>query len=302
MKIDRMIGILSVLLQKDKCSASELADSFEVSPRTIYRDIEALSMAGIPVTAERGKNGGIYIMEGFALDKTLLSSDEMKAVIAGLRSLDSVCSTGKYGRLMNKLSVDSLNSGSIIIDLSMWDKASIAPKIEQISRAVEERKIISFTYYSPDRTEKRRIEPYRLIFQWSSWYVWGWCEKRQDYRMFKLSRITELAVTDTIFCERELPPYTCDKLRHAKGEVYARVSFDSSVKWRIIDEFGTELPEFSESGEIFLDFNWTDKISLFQYILTFGDNAEIISPENIRRDFSEYVMNIFRKYDTQLSD
>ncbi|MBQ5333485.1 MAG: HTH domain-containing protein [Oscillospiraceae bacterium] len=105
MKIDRLMGIVSVLLQKDRITAAELADRFEVSARTIYRDIETISMAGIPITASRGKSGGVYIMNSFKIDKTLLSSEDMLAIISGLKSLDSVCESKKYRQLMDKLNV-----------------------------------------------------------------------------------------------------------------------------------------------------------------------------------------------------
>lgn len=301
MKIDRLVGILSVLLQKDKVTAAELADKFEVSTRTIFRDIETINSAGIPIVASRGLNGGIYIMDGFKIDKTLLSSDDMRAIFAGLQSLDSVCESKKYIQLMHKLNVNGVFGDQMIIDLSMWDKSSISPKIELIKEAIDLRENITFTYYSPERVEKRQIEPYRLIFQWSSWYVWGYCEKRQDYRMFKLSRMTELENTHTSFEKRNIPEYTCDKLRHTKGDFLAEVRFDKSVKWRIIDEFGTELPRYDDDGNVYLEFSWIDKPSLFRYILTFGDDAEIISPESARKEFSELVKKISDKYDIQQS-
>ena len=124
MKLDRMIGILSILLQREKVTAPYLAEKFEVSRRTINRDIEALCMAGIPLVTEQGKNGGISIMENYKIDKTLLSMSDMQAILAGLRSLDSVSGTNRYARLMEKLSVGASNllSGDshILIDLSSW--------------------------------------------------------------------------------------------------------------------------------------------------------------------------------------
>lgn len=303
MKIDRLIGILSVLLQKKRVTAAELADKFEVSARTVYRDIDAICRAGIPIAAERGTNGGIYIMDGFKLDSTLLSAEDMCAILAGLKSLDSVCETKKYRQLMDKLYADGADSqGTIVIDLSMWDKTAIAPKLEIIRSAVESCQLISFTYYSPERTEERRIEPYRLIYQWSSWYVWGYCLDRKTMRLFKLSRMTGLEDMHIPFQKRDIPEFTCDKLRHTKGEIEAEVKFDKSVKWRIIDEFGAELPRYDEEGNVYLKFTWEDVPSFFRYILTFGDCAEIISPVKYREDFSKLLKNISRKYDTQLSD
>ena len=174
MKLDRLIGILSILLQQDKITANQLADKFEVSCRTILRDIDDISKSGIPIVTSQGQGGGISIMDGYKIDRTLLSSAEMKAIFAGLKSLDSVSGTNRYRQLMDKLSVSSaINADDhIIIDLAAWNKNAVSSKIELIKDAIEQYRLITFRYYSPERTEQRSIEPYRLVFQWSSWYVW----------------------------------------------------------------------------------------------------------------------------------
>ena len=298
MKIERLIGILSILLQQDKITASELAEKFEVSVRTILRDIDEIARAGIPIITSQGQGGGISIMDGYKIDRTLLSSAEMTAIFAGLKSLDSVSGTNRYRQLMDKLSVsDTVNvDNHIMIDLSMWDKNAVAEKIELIKSAIEQNRIITYKYFSPQRIEQRSIEPYRLIFQWSSWYVWGFCTKRQDYRMFKLTRMTGLKCTDETFVKREIPEYSCDKLRHTRGEITAEVKFDKSVKWRIIDEFGRENFNEDAEGNIILNFTWADKQSLFSYILGFRECAEIISPAEYREEFLELLKNIYDKY------
>ncbi|MDE6599813.1 MAG: YafY family transcriptional regulator [Oscillospiraceae bacterium] len=300
MKIDRLIGILSILLQKDKVTAAELAEKFEVSRRTIVRDIEDLGKAGIPVAASQGRGGGISVMEGFKLDRTLLSEEDMKAILTGLQGLDSVSESSRYRRLMDKLdaenAVGAVGAGnSIIVDLSSWDKNAVSPKLETIKQAAEGNKKISFMYYSPERTERREIEPYRLVFQWASWYVWGFCTKRNDYRMFKLTRMTDLTVGEK-FAPREIPDYTCDKLRHTRGEIAVRVKFDSSVKWRLVDEFGAEYLTEDEDGSITLDFTWSDVPSFYSYIAGFRDAAEIIAPEEYRKEFSELLEKMLKKY------
>ena len=300
MKIDRLIGILSILLQKDKVTSAELAEKFELSRRTIIRDIEDINKAGIPIVTSQGQGGGISIMEGFRIDRTLLSSDDMRSIISGLQSLDSVSGTNRYRQLMDKLSVsNTINADNqIIIDLATWDKNAVSTKIELIKLAMEQKRIITFRYYSPERTEQRSIEPYRLIFQWSSWYVWGFCVKRQDYRLFKLTRITELTKTEETFVQRDIPEYECDKLRHTKGEISATVRFDKSAKWRIVDEFGTENFTEDENGNVILTFTWSDKLSFYSYILGFRENAEIISPAEYREEFLGLLKNITDKYQT----
>lgn len=300
MKLDRLIGILSILLQQDKITASELAEKFEVSVRTILRDVDDISKAGIPIITLQGQGGGISIMDGYKIDRTLLSSSEMQAIFSGLKSLDSVSGTNRYRQLMDKLSVsNTINADNhIIIDLATWDKNAVSTKIELIKLAMEQKRIITFRYYSPERTEQRSIEPYRLIFQWSSWYVWGFCVKRQDYRLFKLTRITELVKTEEAFVQRNIPEYECDKLWHTKGEISATVRFDKSAKWRIVDEFGTENFVEDENGNVILTFTWSDKLSFYSYILGFRENAEIISPDEYREEFLELLKNITDKYQT----
>lgn len=300
MKIDRLIGILSILLQRDKVTAAELAEKFEVSRRTIVRDIEDLGKAGIPVAASQGRGGGISVMEGFKIDRTLLSEEDMKAILTGLQGLDSVSESSRYRRLMDKLDAENaagaVGAGnSIIVDLSSWDKNAVSSKIETIKQAAESNKKISFMYYSPERTERREIEPYRLVFQWSSWYVWGFCTKRNDYRMFKLTRMTDLTVGEE-FAPRDIPAYSCDKLRHTRGEIAVRVRFDSSVKWRLVDEFGAEYLTEDKDGSITLDFTWSDVPSFYSYIAGFRDAAEIIAPEECRKEFSELLEKMLKKY------
>ena len=189
MKIDRLIGILSILLQEEKTTAPELAEKFEVSRRTINRDIEDLCKAGIPIRTAQGTGGGISIMDGYRMDRTILTSKDMQMILAGLRSLDSVSGNRYYGRLMEKILTGSSEfiSGrdSMLIDLSSWYKGSLAPKIEVIQNAIENRHTIQFMYYAPSGDSNRRIEPYYLVFRWSSWYVWGWCLDREDYRLLK---------------------------------------------------------------------------------------------------------------------
>ena len=162
MKIDRLIGTLSILRQKEMTTAPELAEHVEVSRRTINRDIEALCKAGIPIQTSQGAGGGISIMNGYRMDRTLLTSRDMQMILAGLRSLDSVDGSRYYGQLMEKIQAGSSEfvSGrdSILIDLSSWYRESQAPKIETIQDAIGLKRKIRFRYYSPSGDTEREIE------------------------------------------------------------------------------------------------------------------------------------------------
>ena len=152
MKFDRLLGIVTMLLQRVKVTAPELAQRFEVSRRTISRDIETLCQAGIPIVTTQGRNGGITIMEGYSLDRTLLTSKDMQAILAGLRSLDSVSGTNRYRQLMQKLSPEHssvLAQQHILINLSSWYRASLEPKIELLQGAMDANFLVEFTYYGP---------------------------------------------------------------------------------------------------------------------------------------------------------
>ena len=202
MKIDRLIGILSILLQKEMTTAPELAEHFEVSRRTINRDIEALCKAGIPIQTTQGVGGGISIMSGYRMDRTILTSRDMQVIMAGLRSLDSVSGSSYYSQLMEKIQAGSseLVSGkeSMLIDLSSWYKATLAPKISMIQDAIETRHLLKFKYFAPSGESVRNIEPYYIVFKWNSWYVYGWCRKRKDFRLFKLNRMDKLTETTDV--------------------------------------------------------------------------------------------------------
>lgn len=297
MKIDRLIGILSILLQQEKITAPELAKKFEVSRRTINRDIENLCKAGIPIVTKQGQNGGISIIDGYKIDKTLLTSSDMQAILSGLGSLDSVSGTNQVSILMEKLGASNFISGNpnILIDLSSWYKDSLSPKIEQIKKAIEQNKLISFVYYSPKGESSRIIEPYYLVFNWSSWYVWGYCRKRDDYRLFKLNRMTHLN-TKEIFEKRVVPTpdLSTEKIFNHKYEIRAIIK--PEYRWRLIDEYGLESFTVMQDGNLLFSFTFTDEQSIINWILSFKGAAELIYPDNLRKVLKKLGQQIQKQY------
>ena len=300
MKIDRLIGILSILLQKEMITAPELAEHFEVSRRTIGRDIEALSKAGIPIRTMQGTGGGISIMNGYRMDRTLMTSRDMQMILAGLRSLDSVSGSRYYGQLMEKIKAGSseLISGrdSILIDLSSWYKTSLAPKIATMQDAIENRHILEFDYYAPSGESKRSIEPYYVVFKWSSWYVYGWCLKRKDYRLFKLNRMDKVRETEQNFTCRNVPvPNLAAELIYP-SKIMLRALFDPDMKWRLVEEFGPDCYETQEDGRLLLTRDYNDVNDLTMWMLTFGNKVEVIEPKEVRdrlRDIAEAMIKTY---------
>ncbi len=300
MKTDRLIGILSVLLQQEKCTAPELAEKFEVSRRTINRDIETLCRAGIPIRTTQGAGGGISIMEGYRMDRTLLTSKDMKMIMAGLRSLDSVSGSSYYGQLMEKLKVGASDfvSGrdSVLIDLSSWYKESLLPKISLIQDAVEERKKIVFHYFAPGGDSIREIEPYYLIFKWSSWYVWGWCMKREDFRLFKLNRLEDLKKMEEEFEPRQVPLPDLSNERIFPANIRVKVLFEPEMKWRLIEEFGPQCFEKQEDGRLLFQMDYTDEDTLLGWLLTFGAKAEVLEPKTVKEKLLETAEKVIAFY------
>lgn len=301
MKIDRQIGILSILLQKSIVTAPYLAERFEVSRRTTSRDIEDLCKAGIPIATRQGVNGGISIMEDYKIDKTLLTDTELRDVLAGLRSLESVNTTNRYGQLMEKLSAGSSDfmagNQSVLIDLSSWYKDSLAPKIEQIRTAIEDGRELTFVYYSPKGESSRCIEPYYLIFRWSSWYVWGWCKQREDFRLFKLNRMEELSVLGKAFARRPGVMPDLSNERIFPGGIKVRVLFEAECEWRLIEEFGRGSFQKREDGRLLFQADYTDMDNLTSWLLTFGDKAIVLSPPEIRQKISGIAERIRNRYE-----
>lgn len=300
MKIDRLIGILSVLLQEEKVTAPELAEKFEVSRRTINRDIEALCKAGIPISTSQGIGGGISIMEGYRMDRTLLTSKDMQMILAGLRSLDSVSGSHYYGQLMEKIKTGSSSylggNEAILIDLSSWYKDSLAPKIEMIQEAIEERKILCFHYYAPSGDSVRKIEPYFLIFKWSSWYVYGYCLFREDFRMFKLNRMERIAMGDVYERGRMVPMPDLVNEHIFPMKTKVKAVFDASMKWHLIEEYGVNSYVIQPDGSLLFEHEYSNDESLISWMLSCRDKVTVIEPEYVRNKLYQITSDIAKKY------
>ena len=300
MKVDRLIGILSVLLQEEKVTAPELADMFEVSRRTINRDIENLCNAGIPIRTTQGAGGGISIMDGYRMDRTVLTSRDMQMILAGLRSLDSISGSRYYSQLMEKLQAGSSTfiSGrdSILIDLSSWYKPSLVPKIEVIQSAIERRNQLEFRYYAPTGESIRAIEPYYLVFKWSSWYVWGWCTAREGFRLFKLNRMDGVTETNRRFDRRSVPLPDLSNEKIFPGGISVKALFAPEMKWRLVEEFGPHCFSEADDGRLLFTADYTDMDNLVSWLLTFGAKAEVLEPIEMRGKIRQIAEDMEKTY------
>ncbi len=223
-------------------------------------------------------------------------------ILAGLRSLDSVSGSRYYAQLMEKLQTGSSEyiSGrdSMLIDLSSWYKGSLAPKIETIQSAIENRHILTFRYYAPAGESERCIEPYYLVFRWSNWYVWGWCGDRKDYRLFKLNRMDQAAESDQSFVSRDAPIPDLSNEKIFPGGIKVKALFAPDVKWRLVEEFGPHCFTENDDGRLLFSADYTDRENLVTWLLTFGAKAEVLEPEDIRdaiRRIAEETIKLYQE-------
>lgn len=293
MKLDRLLGILTVLLQNRRVTAPYLAERFEVSRRTITRDIDALCMAGIPVVTTQGTGGGIAIAEGYKLDKSVLTANELHDIVASLRGLGSVTGKPQVERTLDKLipggdgAMVSLRE-SVVIDLASHAKNSLMEKIGQIKRAIQAGHTITFDYFYEKGDITRTIEPYTVVFMWSAWYVFGYCLTRDDWRLFKLSRLWGLRENSEAFAARQIPPdrvVTADRFPDEKRLV---ALLEPAQKYQLIDTYGPSCFTEEADGMLRLEIGYTNDDYMRRWLLSFGGAARVIEPvsmaEAIRRE------------------
>lgn len=304
MKTDRLISILIFLLQREKTTAPELAERFQVSRRTIQRDIDDLCLAGIPIVTKQGGNGGISIWEGYKLDKAFLTRDELQDIIVGLKGMDSVSKTSKLEQILLKLCPNdetmlSLRD-SVIIDLASHYKTSLSNKIEDLKTGIRQKRVVSFQYYSERGIDDRSVEPYYIVFKWASWYLFGYCKKRSDFRLFKLNRMWNLALTEERYKPREIPQEKNNLDSHFEDNKKITIIFDRSVEHLVIDSYGPNNYVINNQNEIELTIGFTNRDYIISWILGFGEKARVIQPKNIAIEIKRKAEKIVKNYEQDI--
>lgn len=301
MKIDRLLGIITLLLQRDKITAPELAAKFEVSRRTILRDIDDICKAGIPIITYQGGAGGISISEGYKLDKSVLTTDELNSIITGLKSLGSVSDSARIEGLIQKLSPknDAVISfkDSILIDLSSHYKTSLSEKISLFKSAIKQNKLVQFDYYSEKGLQNRTIEPYFITFRWTAWYIFGYCRESNGFRLFKLNRLWKHRMLDEVFDPREIPSLELELNDYFTDENRITVLFDKSLEYRLVEEYGPDCYQVMEDGSLKFSVGYTNRNYMVSWILGFGDKAKVIEPHDFVAEIKEKAKNIFLNYE-----
>lgn len=242
MKIDRLISIIMILLQQDKITAIKLADMFEVSPRTIYRDIDAINSSGIPIISYPGLNGGFGIMEQYKIDKKLFTFSDITTLLIDLGSIPPTLSSDSILTAMAKvkalISPEQLKeikfeSSKVLIDHTPWfGDNNYELHLSFIKTALNENRLVSFDYYTQNGVKsQRKIEPYRLVLKNSNWYIQGYCLLRKDFRVFRVSRITSMKLLEEEFIPREFDDKFIDMTDTiSKRSISIRLLIDASIQ------------------------------------------------------------------------
>lgn len=308
MKVDRLISIIMILLDKKRIGAQELADMFEVSSRTIYRDIDAINMAGIPVRSTSGVGGGFEIMQNYKVDSKVFSTADLSAILMGLSSLSNMIQGNELVNALAKVKsfipADrakdiELKANQISIDLSPWMvNRNIQPYLEIIKTALQESKLLSFEY--ADRFGNKTVrtaEPYQLVLKGNNWYWQGYCHIRNDFRLFKLSRISNLQLQKEYFTPREFQKPQLDFTDILTTlQTNIKIRIHKSVKDRVLDYCTYE--HFSSDGDehYIVRFPFIENEYNFNILFSFGDKCECLEPLHIRTEMKRRLQDIADLY------
>lgn len=297
MQINRLFEIVYLLLDRREMTAKELAAHFEVSSRTILRDIETLSMAGIPIYTAQGKGGGVRLMDGFVLSKSVLTDREQQDILSALQGVRAV-QVPESDKVLSKLGAIFNKSATswIDIDFSPWDSAAgERDKFSALRDAILARRLVQFDYYSyfGEKTS-RTTEPLQIVFKEKAWYLSAFCRERDDYRTFKLSRIKTLRVGDKTFAPREIRPVTGMIAPQNLSAVTIRMS--EGAYCRMGAEFAEEKVTENEDGSFTIVTLLPEDEWGYGYLLSLGGQAEVLSPAHIRKVVGEKFAAAAKKY------
>ncbi len=300
MKLNRLLEITTVLLNKRTVTAAELASRFGVSTRTIYRDIDVLSASGVPVYATQGTRGGISVMEDYTISRAALSDKERESILFALQSLQAT----KYPEVdtvLEKLgSMFKHNSSDwITVDFSPWGSDPNAhDKFTDIKSAILHTMVIEIDYINAlNKKSTREIEPLRLMFKGQAWYLWGFCLEKQDYRMFRISRIKRVRITNRLFDRKNVHIVDMPESETDYHFVHLVLEFNEAVLFRLYDDFDDNFIKPMGNGTYRIEFDFPEDEWVYGFILSFGSNVRVIEPEHIRgiiRERAEKIVGLYK--------
>lgn len=303
MKIERLISIIMILLKRELISATELAKTFEVTTRTIYRDVETLSMANIPIYTVPGRDGGIGLMSTYKVDKKLLTSKDLQNILTALHGVEQLIQSPEIKSTMTKIRAMQTEQLNDEMDFSLhftsWQGTKeLKVLAESLQEAIRDHLIVKFDYYDVNGTHSSRIiEPYHLMYKGERWYLQGYSYEREDFRTFRLARILNLQFTNETFHARDY--IVIDKIPKEKLPQFYPVRLKANMRVRdiIIERFGISVITPCDETTYYADLQLPNSENAYRFILQLGANVQIIDSGIFEKDFRNYlekVINIYR--------
>ena len=300
MQVSRLFQIIYILLEKKSITARELAEHFEVSVRTIYRDIDALCQAGIPIYSTQGKGGGIALVDKFVLDKSLISELEQNKILLALQSL-SVAGYPELDDVLSKLS--RIFQKSIInwieVDFSNWGSDKNRKEVFSIIKnSILEQKVIIFSYFSvTGKKSERRVEPFKLLFKDKSWYLKGYCLHRMACRTFKITRMINISITEEPCNHQDSQEFTLESVsKVSTNQIQLKLKISCDGAYRVYDDFTEENITQNKDGSYTIIISLPEGEWLYNYLFSFGTTLEVIEPKSVRKEVTSRLESMANKY------
>lgn len=305
MKIDRLIGITMYLLNRNTVTARELADKFEVSIRTIVRDMESLCMAGIPISSSTGASGGYEILKTFELNKQITNIDDYLNIITALKGMCSAYESKKLEATLEKLLPASKTQNDkqiLFFDFGIAKEGeNISKYIKMLEDAISSELLVEFDYTdSENRAKHRIVEPLALTYKWYSWYLFGYCTYKEAYRIFKLNRISNISITKTSFTSRQS---NIEDLLEVHLNNDSRAYLDIKllckyeVKIPVMEYLKGKIMEEYENGDCMVSLHLPENERMwFSLLMGFGDKVEVLEPLELKSRLFEKAHEIIKLY------
>lgn len=301
MKLERLYAITVYLLNHGRTSASNLAKHFEVSTRTIQRDIDSLCVSGIPVIAVNGINGGYEISDCFRIDRELSTSDEYSLILTALRGLVSATENEKAKNTLEKLShAANADDTGIILDFSVLREGDYTI-LQQLQAAVTQKQTVRFTYTNNNNeTRVHHVEPIAVLYRWYAWYLLAYSRVRDDYRTYKLIRMSNLEVTDETFLREHEPADVIFRQTNKKdSREYTDVLLRcrQAAKTRAIEYLKGTVTEELPGGDVLIKTCVVENEQFwFGALLSLGGDIEVVEPDTIRQRAIQTAKKILELY------
>ncbi|MFC5450517.1 helix-turn-helix transcriptional regulator [Paenibacillus aestuarii] len=313
LKLDRLLAITMLLLNRKRISAKELSERFEVSQRTIYRDVETINQAGVPIVSYAGNTGGYEIMDQYRLDRQFLSLEELQSIIAGLRGIRATVGDQEIGALLDKVGalvakseqdpIAALNN-QLIIDMNPWRGEKFGKeKLNDLRTAIRETRLVSFQYMSSQSEyTERTVEPMGIVVKGFNWYLYGYCLLRNDFRVFRLSRMKAVEVLNRTFIRKE---ETLEKLSYGWGKkeppacIQLILHAQPNVRAQVEDYFQSEQIEELPDGSTRITAYQPDEPWLHGMLLSYGPSLRVLEPPHLAAIIKNKAKQIVQLYDNE---